>query len=322
MKHEDLARNRRILIGTLNYAIYGFLVVMVLVSVFLSPHFLTPRNLYSMLLNKGHYLLIACGISMVLLTGLTDLSVGSVAYLSMVFSGLTMQHTDLGFAGGLSVCVLTGVLAGMVNGFLMVRMKLSPLLVTLGMQLVLRGIAMMITKSMYIYMPKPIYAFMTRTVFGFPVVVVIVLAFVVALHLALSLTRFGKFAYAVGCNEKAARTIGVNADATRFLCVIVCDVYAALAGFYCAANLGTIQQTIGMSWEFEAIAIAVLGGISLFGGVGKLFPGVCVGFLIIAIIENIMGLVGVSTYLIPIVNGVVIFIAMFMDSLKHKFKAF
>ena len=322
MKHEELARNRRILTGTLNYAIYGFLIVMVLVSIFFSPHFLTSRNLYSMLLNKGHYLLIACGVSMVLLTGLTDLSVGSVAYLSMVFSGLTMKHTGLGFTGGISVCVLTGVAVGLVNGFFMVRMKLSPLLVTLGMQLVLRGIAMVITKSMYIYMPNSIYAFMTETVFGFPVVVVIVLAFVVALHLVLTLTRSGKYIYAVGCNEKAARTIGVNTDATRFLCVVVCDIYAALAGFYCAANLGTIQQTIGMSWEFEAIAIAVLGGISLFGGAGKLFPGVCVGFLIIVIIENIMGLVGVSTYLIPIVNGVVIFIAMFMDSLKHKFKTY
>ena len=112
---------------------------------------------------------------------------------------------------------------------------------------------------------------------------------------------------------------GIPVNWTKFICVVICNVYAAMAGFYCAANLGTIQQTIGQSWEFDAIAISVLGGISLYGGYGRLFPGVFVGFLIVSLIENILGLVGVSTYLIPIVNGVVIFVAMFMDSLKIRF---
>lgn len=311
--------SRKLIRWFLNYALYIVLVVIIIISACASPHFLTVRNIYSMLLNNGQYLIIACGISLVLLTGLTDLSVGSIAYLSMVFSGIAMRDLNAGIGGGILVCVLTGVAIGIVNGFLMVKLKLSPLLVTLGMQLVLRGIAMIITKSMYIYMPEEVYGFMTRTVLGFPAVIILVIGLVVILHLLLSITGFGKNVYAVGCNVKAARALGINADGVRFTCVVLCGIFAALSGFYCAANLGTIQQTIGVSWEFDAIAISVLGGISLFGGYGRIFPGVCIGFLIISIIENILGLVGVSTYLIPIVNGIVIFASMFMDSLKFRY---
>lgn len=318
-EHKKYGWWKKINLWLLNYALYIVLALIIIASAYASPNFLTVRNLFSMLLNNGQYLIIACGISLVLLTGLTDLSVGSAAYLSMVLSGIAMQNLNIGVFGGLLVCVITGAVIGVVNGIFMVKMRLSPLLVTLGMQLVLRGIAMVITKSMYIYMPASVYKFMTNTVGGFPTVLIFVVMLVLALYLVLSLTRFGKNVYAVGCNIKAARALGIRTDSTRFLCVLLCDIFASLSGFYCASNLGTIQQTIGMSWEFDAIAIAVLGGISLFGGYGKIFPGVCMGFLIVTIIENILGLVGVSTYLIPIVNGIVIFAAMFMDSLKYRY---
>ncbi|MDO4279728.1 MAG: ABC transporter permease [Lachnoclostridium edouardi] len=317
--HSKVEIKRKAVIWLLNYALYIVLFLIIAVSAWISPNFFTVRNLYSMLLNNGHYLIIACGISLVLLTGLTDLSVGSIAYLSMVFSGIAMKNTQIGTVGGIAVCILTGIAAGTINGFFMVKMKLSPLLVTLGMQLVLRGIAMLITKSMYIYMPDNVYSFMTKTIGGFPGVMLLVILLVAILHMVLSLTGFGKNVYAVGCNPKAAKSLGINAEAVKFTCVILCCIFASLAGFYCASNLGTIQQTIGMSWEFDAIAISVLGGISLFGGYGKIFPGVCIGFLIISIIENILGLMGVSTYLIPIVNGIVIFASMFMDSLKYQY---
>lgn len=319
MRNDKTIQTRRVMLTALNYAIYAVLALVILISACLSPNFFTARNIFSMLLNNSQYLIIACGISLVLLTGLTDLSVGSIAYLSMVFAGTAMHDFGFGVLGGILVCILVGALAGLLNGFFMVKMKLSPLLVTLGMQLVLRGIAMIITQSMYIYMPNEVYGFMTKTFYGFPVVVLIAIALALILHLVLTLTGFGKNVYAIGCNERAARALGIKTDATKFACVIICDIYAALAGLYCASNLGTIQQTIGQSWEFDAIAISVLGGISLFGGYGKVFPGVCIGFLIISLIENILGLIGVSTYLIPIVNGIVIFFAMFMDSLKYRY---
>ena len=292
MDNNRMSFGKKLNLWLLDYALYIVLVLIIIISANASPNFLTIRNMFSMLLNNGQYLIIACGISLVLLTGLTDLSVGSVAYLSMVLSGIAMRDLNIG-----------------------------TLLVTLGMQLVLRGIAMVITKSMYIYMPENIYGFMTDTIGGFPTVLILVIALVVILHLLLSITGFGKNVYAIGCNIKAARMLGINTDSTRFLCVMLCGIFAALSGFYCAANLGTIQQTIGVSWEFDAIAISVLGGISLFGGYGKVFPGVCMGFLIITMIENILGLVGVSTYLIPIMNGVVIFASMFMDSLKYRYSS-
>lgn len=321
MDNNRMSFGKKLNFWLLDYALYIVLVLIIIISANASPNFLTIRNMFSMLLNNGQYLIIACGISLVLLTGLTDLSVGSVAYLSMVLSGIAMRDLNIGTAGGILVCILTGAAVGVVNGIFMVKMRLSPLLVTLGMQLVLRGIAMVITKSMYIYMPENIYGFMTDTIGGFPTVLILVISLVVILHLVLSITGFGKNVYAIGCNIKAARMLGINTDSTRFLCVMLCGIFAALSGFYCAANLGTIQQTIGVSWEFDAIAISVLGGISLFGGYGKVFPGVCMGFLIITMIENILGLVGVSTYLIPIMNGVVIFASMFMDSLKYRYSS-
>lgn len=319
IQNDKTFSNRKLVVTSLNYAIYAVLAAIVIISTFLSPYFLTTRNIFSMLLNNCHFLIIASGISLVLITGQTDLSVGSTAYLSMVFAGIAMHDYGVGTIGGILICVITGALVGTVNGFFMVKMRLSPMLVTLGMQLVLRGIAMIITQSMYIYMPESIYSFMTETIFGFPTVVILAIALSLLLHLILTLTGFGRNAYAVGCNEKAARVLGIRVSTTKYVSIIVCNIYAALAGFYCAANLGTIQQTIGQSWEFDAIAISVLGGISLFGGYGKVFPGVCIGFLIIILIENTLGLMGVSTYLIPIVNGIVIFLAMFMDSIKNKY---
>lgn len=318
MPNDKTLTGRNTMLTILNYAIYAVLALVFIVSSCVSPNFLTTRNLFSMLLNNGQYLIVACGISVVLITGLTDLSVGSIAYLSMVFAGTAMHDFGFNIFAGILVCILTGAAVGLINGFFMVKMKLSPLLVTLGMQLVLRGIAMIITQSMYIYMPQEVYGFMTKTFYGFPVVVLLAVLLAILLHLVLMLTGFGRNIYAVGCNERAAKELGIKTDGTKFACVIICDIYAALSGLYCASNLGTIQQTIGQSWEFQGIAISVLGGISLFGGYGRVFPGVFIGLLIISMIENILGLIGVSTYLIPIVEGVVIFFAMFMDSLQYR----
>ncbi|MDR1509783.1 MAG: ABC transporter permease [Synergistaceae bacterium] len=311
--------NKRInVLKVVDYAIYIVLVLLCVTYAIASPNFLTFRNISSMLVNNCHYLLISAGIALVLITGLTDLSVGSISYLSMVIASFAMRDWSLNPVVGLLICMLVGAIVGVVNGILMVKLKLSPLLVTLGMQLVVKGAGMMMTGSLIMVLPESIKVFMTHTVFGFPTSVLLVFLVIIILQALLSLTQFGKYVVAVGCNERAARTLGVNADNIRFACVIICDVCAALAGFYCAANLGNVLQTIGNSWEFQAIAISVLGGVSLFGGMGNVFPGVVVGFLIMAIVENGLGLIGVIPYILPTVQGMIIFIAMYADSVKIK----
>jgi ribose/xylose/arabinose/galactoside ABC-type transport system permease subunit len=303
-------------IGVTDYAIYILLFAMFLVLTFLSKNFLTGRNLFAMILNGNYLLIISIGMAFVLLCGMIDLSVGSIAYVSMVVAGTLMRDMHAGVLLGLLVCLFVGGLIGIVNGLLIVKIGLNPMLVTLGMLIGLRGLGLEITQSFITEINERYKAMMISEIFGIPVVVILIVVIFVAAQLVLSTTRFGKYVIAIGCNEKAARNLGVNVDSVKMQVLCISGIFAAFAGFYCSLNLGTVLQTLGNGWEFLAIAICVLGGVSLFGGVGKIFPGVVVGFIIMITIEDGMNLLGVSIYLLPIVRGVVILLAMLSDSIR------
>lgn len=304
----------------LDYAIYFVLITLIITYAILSPNFLTTRNLFSMLINGNHLLIISLGMAFVILVGKIDLSVGSISYVSMVVAGTLMRDAGVPPLFGFVICLLVGLGIGLINGLLIIKFKLSSMLVTLGMMIALRGVGHQITQSLVIELSEEVQAPIIATIGGFPVMIIMALILTIGTQMVLSFTTFGKYVIAIGCNETAARNLGINTFRINISVFMISGVFAALAGYYNAANLGTCLQTMGNMWEFQAISIAVLGGISLSGGVGNSFPGVFIAFLIIVIVENGLALLGATPYLLPIIRGLVIFIAMFADSLRMRKK--
>ncbi|MDD5014052.1 MAG: ABC transporter permease [Atribacterota bacterium] len=316
IKDASLKRNNGL--GMVDYAIYIVLIGLIIVYAILSPNFLTTRNIFGMLLNGNHLLILSIGMGFVLLTGLIDLSVGSIAYVSVVIAGTIMRDHAISPLAGLLICLLVGMGLGLINGILIVKLKLNGILVTLAMMIGLRGVGHQITKSLIIELDETLKLAITHTVGGIPIMVILVIVFIIIAQIVLSQTIFGKYVTAIGCNEKAAKNLGINTDFIKIIIMLISGILAAMAGFYSSANLGTCLQTMGDGWEFQAISIVVLGGVSLSGGVGKICPGVLVGFLVMVIIENGLALLGTTFYLLPIIRGLVIFMAMFADSLRIK----
>ena len=315
---KDISLRRNNDLSMVDYAIYVVLIGLIIVYAILSPSFLTIRNIFGMLLNGSHLLILSIGMGFALLTGLIDLSVGSIAYVSVVIAGTLMRDHGVSPLSGLLICLLVGMGLGLVNGILIVKLKLNGILVTLAMMIGLRGVGHQITKSLIIELDQSLQFVITHTVGGIPIMIILVIALIIIAQIVLSQTIFGKYISAIGCNEKAANNLGINTDFIKIIIMLISGILAAMAGFYSSANLGTCLQTMGDGWEFQAISIAVLGGVSLSGGVGKIFPGVFVGFLVMVIIENGLALLGTTFYLLPIIRGLVIFLAMFADSLRVK----
>lgn len=299
----------------LEYGIYIVLVVLVIVYGTLSPSFLTSRNIFGMILNGNHLLITSIGMAFVIMTGMVDLSVGSIAYVSMVVAGTLMRVYGIPPLAGLAICLGCGALLGLVNAVLIIRLGLNSMLVTMGMMIGLRGVGHQITQSLIIPMDESLKNVIVAKVGGFPLMIVLVLVLTLGAQAALSVTIFGKHVMATGCNERGARNIGIRTDRVKMVVLVISGTFAALAGFYSSINLGSCLQTMGTSWEFQAIAIAVLGGVSLSGGVGRVFPGVLLGFVIIVTAENGLALLAVNPYLLAIIRGAVIFVAMFADSM-------
>jgi ribose/xylose/arabinose/galactoside ABC-type transport system permease subunit len=299
----------------LEYGIYIFLLALVVVYAALSPSFLTTRNLSGLFLNGNHLLITSIGMAFVILTGMVDLSVGSIAYVSMVVAGTLMRVYGIHPLAGLAVCLACGAALGLVNAVLIIRLGLNSMLVTMGMMIGLRGVGHQITHSLIIPMEDSLKGVIVKTVGGLPLMIILVLALTLCAQAVLSLTILGKHVIATGCNERAARNIGIRTDGVKMVVLVLSGTFAALAGFYTTINLGSCLQTMGTGWEFQAIAIAVLGGVSLSGGIGNVFPGVFVGFIIIVVAENGLALLGVNPYLLAIIRGAVIFVAMFADSM-------
>jgi len=304
----------------LDYAIYFVLLTLIIVYAVMSPNFLTSRNLFSMLINGNHLLIISLGMAFVILVGKIDLSVGSISYVAMVIAGTLMR--DVGFPPltGFIVCLMVGFCIGLANGLLIIKFKLNSMLVTMGMMIALRGVGHQITQSLVIELSEEVQAPIIATIGGFPLMIILAVLLTLGTQMVFSFTTFGKYAVAIGCHETAAKNIGINTDRINLNVFIISGIFAAMAGYYNAANLGTCLQTMGNGWEFQAISIAVLGGISLSGGTGNTFPGVFIAFLIIVIVENGLALLGATPYLLPIIRGLVIFIAMFADSLRMRKK--
>jgi len=277
----------------------------------LSDRFLTVGNLVNVLRQSTINGVIAIGMTFVILTAGIDLSVGSILALSGVVTASMLQN---GFPVPLAVLLGLGLgaLLGLVNGVIITRAKVPPFVATLGMMTIARGLALTYTGGRPITgLPAEFRAIGTGSLGPVPTPIVIAAVTFMACYVLLTRTALGQYVFAIGNNPVAARFAGISVSLYTTFVYVLAGLLSALAGLILVARLDSAQPTAGLAYEFDAIAAVVVGGTSFAGGQGGL-GGTLLGVLIIAVLNNGLNLLNVSSFYQPVVSGVVIAVALLL----------
>jgi ribose transport system permease protein len=281
----------------------------------LAPRFLQPENLANILIQSSSTAIVAIGMTFVLLTAGVDLSVGSIMFVSASVAGkMILGGSPLWLA--LMAILFMGLAGGALNAFFIVRLRIAPFIVTLSTLYIGRGFGLWITETRAMNLPGSVLRIGSDRVLGVPVPILVLAGVLALAHLILTRTPFGRQVYAVGRDVDAARKAGVGAGRVLGLVYVIGGLCAAVGGILSLAQLGAVSPTFGVNKEFAAIAAAVLGGTSLFGGRGSVFPGTVIGAVLIQSIENGLVILNADPYLYPLVTSAVIFLAVLTDSLR------
>lgn len=295
---------------------YGILIVLVVMWILLmivSPTFRTTKNAVNILRQVSINGIIAIGMTFVIMTGGIDLTVGSLVAAAGVVSGSILvanpSNVLLAVAAGIVVCALFGAM----NGFFVAYMEVPPFVATLAGMTIARGFA-------YVYSDGKPYTLASE---GFSLIgkgmapIAIFVLILIISHLFLSKMKFGRYIYAVGGNVKAAEASGVKVKHILMKVYILSGVLTGIAGIVLASRTNSGQPAVGMGYETDAIAAAVIGGTSMTGGIGTI-PGTLVGILIIGTLNNGLNLLDVSSYYQQIIKGLIILGAVCFDIMSKK----
>ncbi len=303
-----------------------FLVVLMAVFALLEPRFLSSINLFNVMRQVSITGLLAIGMTFVILTAGIDLSVGSLlAFAGLVAAAVakggmqdrfTVGEGGVGFGWELAAlaAIAVGVVGGLIQGFSITRLKVPPFVVTLGGMSVFRGAALLFAAGGPISGFAPDFTWWGQGKIGpVPVPVIIFLACGLLAHIVLRYTRYGRQIYAVGGNPEAARLSGLNVTAIICSVYVIMGFFAGLGSFVLAARLNSAEAVAGTGYELTVIASVVIGGTSLFGGVGTIF-GTIIGSFLIGVLLNGLVLMNVSSYIQQIIIGVIIVLAVAFDT--------
>jgi ribose transport system permease protein len=282
----------------------------------LSDRFLTASNLLQVLAQAAPTVVVATGMTFVLLTGGVDLSVGALMFIGAGLAGHVALAGGPLWAAGI-LMVACGTAGGAVNAALVTRVGLVPFVATLATLYIGRGVGRWITETRAMNLPEAVLAFGAASWLGVPVIVWAAALVAAAGQFVLSSTPFGRQVYAVGANADAARKAGVDVRGVTAAVYVISGACAGLAGLLALARLGAVSPRFGELYEFDAITAAVLGGTSLYGGRGRVLPGAVVGTLLLKIIFNALVLVQANPYLYPLITAAVIFAAVLVDTLRR-----
>ena len=291
------------------------LVIAWIVLTLASPYFLTATNISNLALQASVIGITAAGATLVILCGEIDVSVGAMEALSGSVAAYTTIKVGAPLPVGIVAALAVGALVGFINGGLVTRLGLPSFIVTLGMLGIAQGSALVLTGGTAIYgFPDPYQVIGQGKVAGIPVPVLIAITVYALLWATLRFTRFGFNIYAVGGNTEAARLSGVRPGRVKLAAFMISGLCATLAGLILAARLDAGAGNFGTADLLNAIAAIVIGGASLFGGVGSV-AGTAIGILLIGTITNGLDLLNVSTFWQQITIGVLIIGAITLDRL-------
>lgn len=288
------------------------LVVMIVVFRALNPRFLTVSNFQNVARNTAPLIISACAMTAVMVARGLDLSVGSVlAACSVLAATLAVDGVPLSIA--FPVAVLFGALIGFLNGAIIVRMRVSPIIVTLGSLNIARGIAYLITPSaILVGLPDNWGTIGTSNLGPLPAPLIIAAAVALIYDWVSKRTKFGKHIYAIGGNEEAARLSGIAVERTLTILYLLSGAMAAVAGIVLSTRVGSGDPNIGVGFELEVIAAVIIGGTSLSGGEGRI-SGTVIGAVIVGVLSNGLNLSGVEPFWQYVAQGVVLIAAVVVD---------
>ncbi len=307
-------KNKNIIQYLQDYGSFIALIFLVIVIGAISPDFRTVNNFLSLLRQSAINGLIAFGMTCVILTGGIDLSVGSVLALTSIICAHTIK---IGLPAPLSmlIALIFGIILGTISGLMVTKSRLQPFIATLITMTGYRGLTMILSGG------KPISRLGNNLLLnqigkgsflGIPIPVWILIIFFAIFLFVLKKTVLGRQIYATGSNAKAAELAGININNIKLIVYAVSGFMASLSGLILVSRLGSAQPTLGSGYELDAIAAVALGGTSMTGGRGKI-TGTLIGILIIAVLNNGLNIIGVSSYYQDVVKALVIFLAVISD---------
>jgi ribose transport system permease protein len=296
----------------------GGLIVVVIALAFASPYFLTANNLFNIGVQVSVVAILAVGQTLVILTAGIDLSVGSVAGLGGILGSMAIAKAGFPIVPGIFIGVLAGAVIGLINGLLITQMRLPPFIATLGMLGVARGLTFIVGGENAVYgLPANFRLFGEGQIGPIPMPILYLIVIAGAGYVILSRTKLGRYAYAIGSNKEAARLSGISLN--RYL-IGVYVISASLAGFggmIAASLVHSGQPNYGVGLELNVIAACVIGGASLFGGVGTI-GGTLIGAFLMAVITNGAVLLNITQYYQQVIIGVIIWVAVWWDQVRRR----
>jgi len=317
MKSAAHVPSRRLFTQILALAPLGLYLLILVSFALLSEKFLSVENLVNILVQSSAIAIVAIGMTFVLLTAGIDLSVGAIMFLAGAIAGSLVVRADMPVPLAFLVMLVSGCGCGMLNGLFITRLQMAPFIVTLAMLFFYRGAGLWITETRAINLPDAFRQIATARLAGIPSPVIILAIVLAAAHLILTRTSFGRQIYAVGNDAAGAEKAGLNVRGLLLAVYSLAGIGAALGGAISLAQLAAVDPKMGQGRELDAIAAAVLGGTSLFGGRGTAF-GAVLGAVLIETVRNGLNILAADPYVYPVIIGAIIFVAVLLDSVRNE----
>lgn len=297
-----------------------FIVLVVIITV-IKPQFIGIKNIQAIVRGLSFLGIVVIGETLVLLTGDFDISVGSVAGFGAIMATWIMSSIPaIGTPMGIILALTAAAGLGLVNGLLIVKLRIPAFITTIGMMYIAKGFSMIITKGYPFYpLTKTMNKIGSIEPFGTSLTFVLFIVLAVIAEFVLRKTKYGRYLYATGGNREVAKLAGINTTYIRLSAFVIVSFLAGVAGILQAATLQTGTPLIGDGWELRVIAATAIGGVSLMGGIGSVF-GAVVGLFILGVLNNGLVILGINTFWQNVVTGVAMILALYIDIARRSTK--
>ncbi len=312
---------RRALDFARRYAPLLILTSLVLLFTFISPNFMTAKNLTLMLRQISFATISAVGIMFVMISGAIDLSIGSQIVFTNIVTAILMVRYNVPPVAAILVCLVMGTTLGTVNGILSVKLQIHPLIITLGTATIYKGLGYIAAGGKNIIgLPESFKVLGQGYIGPVPIPVLIMIAVALIGNFVLTRTYFGRYVFAMGGNPEAARLAGVDIHRMRIITFAICGFASAMTSVLLLSRVFSGQVFTGQGIEFDCLTAALLGGVSFIGGEGTIF-GLITGVLIIGVLNNAMQLAGLPDFYQNVVKGTVLLVAVGFDVYQKRRRA-
>ena len=302
--------------NTSQFVVLAMIIVLSIYFGFSTDTFLSSTNVMNIVRQSSIYTIIGCSVTMVMISGTIDISIGGQMACATVISGLLMTKWGWPIIPACIIAIMVGAVFGFMNGYLITKFNLAPMIVTLAIQTLAYGIANLLTSGLYVYDLPSAFKVLGRGYVGkIPLQVIIMLVFLATTHVLLSKTVIGRRIYAIGGNEMVAKLAGIDYKKYRILLYTVNGMVACFGGLIVISRMGSAMPDLAQNYSLEIMTSVIIGGTLLGGGSGNMI-GTFLGVVLITIISNGLNISGVSTYWQSVVQAAILVVVIILNRRK------